>query len=92
VIISIRGRKFRLVRYKAMPEPWADCNGFCCPPRADRKAATIGIFNALGGSKELEVLIHEMLHAGHWDLAEEAVDETARDIAAALWKIGFRKK
>jgi hypothetical protein len=36
----------------------------------------------------IEALLHEMLHAGHWDLDEAAVDETARDMAKILAKCG----
>jgi hypothetical protein len=31
-----------------------------------------------------------MLHACHWDMAEEAVQETARDMAETLWALGYR--
>lgn len=42
--------------------------------------------------RELEILIHEALHACLWDLAEESVEETARDIAALLEKLGYERK
>jgi len=91
VQLTIRGKKFRLVRYRRMPRGFSDCNGFCSPPRADDKPSVIGIWSSLGGRKELEIVVHELLHAAHWDLAEEAVDETARDLAAALWRMGYRR-
>lgn len=39
----------------------------------------------------MEIVIHEGLHACLWDLDEEAVSETARDITALLWRMGWRK-
>ena len=44
----------------------------------------------LKGKDRLDVLIHEMLHAHHRQLSEEAVTQTASDIAEVLWKIGYR--
>jgi len=44
----------------------------------------------LVGERRLEVLIHEMLHACYWDLDEEAIDITARDIARVLFRLGYR--
>jgi hypothetical protein len=35
-------------------------------------------------------VIHELLHAAHWDLDELAVEETAEDLARVLWKLGYR--
>lgn len=43
------------------------------------------------GQKELDTTIHEMLHACQWDLSEEAVEEIACDMAAALWRGGWRR-
>ena len=68
----------------------ADSIGVCDPPTA--KNRKIEISTEIKGKKELEVLLHEALHACHWDLDEEAVYESANDIANMLWKCGFRKK
>jgi len=38
----------------------------------------------------LDTSIHEMLHACT-ELAEDAVTETATDIAKCLWRLGWRK-
>lgn len=70
---------------------------FCKSPGTDRglcdapynKNKHILVHEDLRGEERLEVLIHEMLHAGVWDLAEEAVGETARDIARVLTKLGY---
>jgi hypothetical protein len=43
------------------------------------------------GKQLLNTLIHEPLHACLWDLDEDAVRETADDISAFLWKMGYRR-
>ena len=58
-----------------------------CDPNAKR----ITIQPNLTGERELDVLIHEMLHACHWDLAEESITETASDLARVLFRLGYRK-
>ena len=44
----------------------------------------------LRGEHWLEVHIHEALHACCWDLSEDAVTETARDIARFLTRLGVK--
>lgn len=63
------------------------CIGKCDPPDSRRKR--IRIDKSLEGQQRLEILIHEMLHACHWDMDESAVTETAHDIAKILWDIGY---
>lgn len=63
--------------------------GHCDPPAWSGK--TIVVDSRLAGEEELEVTIHEALHAASWDLAEECVVETANDIARLLWRLGYRK-
>lgn len=41
------------------------------------------------GEELLEVLIHEQLHACFWNIDEEDVSESARDIARNLTRLGF---
>lgn len=41
--------------------------------------------------KEMEVFIHEALHACIWDLDEETVYSTAEDISKFLWRLGYRR-
>lgn len=40
---------------------------------------------------ELEIFIHELLHAADWSKSEEWVNNIAADIANILWKEGYRK-
>jgi hypothetical protein len=49
----------------------------------------IWIHPSLSGEKMLETLIHEMLHAAFPDIAEESVEESAKDLASVLWDLGY---
>ena len=40
---------------------------------------------------DLEIIIHEAMHACLWDLSEESVVETARDVSRLLWRLEWRK-
>lgn len=70
--------------------PLRKVDGFCDDPATRRKR--IQVSSALTEERRLEVLIHEMLHACMWDAAEETVNDSARDIAAVLWKLGYRRQ
>lgn len=83
--ITIRGRRYRLI-YARLPH---DADGICDAP--DTEGKRIRIRRSLRGRRELDTLIHEMLHAAMWDLDESAVHDTAHDIAAVLWRLGYRK-
>lgn len=83
--ILLRGKSWKLSF-----APLKQLDGFCDDPTTRRKR--IQVSSALTEPRTLEVLIHEMLHACSWDTAEEAVDESARDIAAVLWKLGYRRQ
>lgn len=48
------------------------------------------IDDRLAGKKRLDTEIHEFLHAAFPDLSEEAVTETATDLARILWSLGYR--
>ena len=63
--------------------------GDCDSPTAKNK--TIRISNKLTPKKEMEVIIHEALHACDWYKDEEWVETAAEDIARLLWKLGFTK-
>jgi hypothetical protein len=83
--IVIRGRRYRLL-YTRLP---GDCFGVCDAPDAEGKR--IRIRKGIRGKQELDTLIHEMLHAAFWDMDEEAINDTAHDIAAVLWRLGYRR-
>lgn len=50
----------------------------------------IDIEATLTGRKLLEIAIHEPLHAEFPAATEAQVTQAARDIADALWRMGFR--
>lgn len=82
--VTVNGKRW-LVRF--VPR-LANC-GDCDPP--DAKGKTIRIQAGMQPQLELDTVIHELMHAGNWSLSEEHVNQVATDIAAALWKLGYRK-
>lgn len=64
-------------------------NGLCDAPSNPGKEILID--NRLVGCELLEVLLHEMMHAADWQKSEEYIAWQARDIAAVLWKLGYRR-
>ncbi len=62
--------------------------GLCSPP--SEKGRCISYYIGLKGERRLDVLIHEMLHACFWDIAEEGIQFGATSIAKALWRMGYR--
>jgi|7_EtaG_2_1085326.scaffolds.fasta_scaffold86615_2 hypothetical protein len=54
------------------------------------KNKQIRINDNLTGEVQLEVLIHEMLHGLYDFLDESYVEQPAKDLARALWRIGYR--
>lgn len=82
--IKILGRWWKL----RLTPHMRDHRGKCDPPYASGK--TILIDSRLRGQELLEVLIHEMTHAANWHLDEEFVEQFGKDVARALWRIGYR--
>jgi len=83
--IRVRGRSWNL-QFVRVPN---DADGIC--DAYDTPGKRIRISPSLKGERKLEVIVHEVLHASHWDMAEEAVEETARDVARVLWRLGWRE-
>ena len=84
--LTIRGRRWRLVdvaNHKGKEL------GYCSNPDIEKEIAI-----PIDGDteSELDTIIHELIHAAQWDLAEEAVEEMACSIAGALWRLGWRKE
>ena len=89
--ITLRSQRFQLLRVKRpLMVDGVQCDGKCDPP--DRKRRTIQVVERLDPERELDVFIHEMLHACFWDLDENSVSEAATDIARVLRSIGYRKR
>lgn len=70
----------------SLPKNW---DGSCDP--ATKKAKSIHLRKGLHGERHLEVAVHEMLHACDDQKDEYAVATTAKDIARALWRLGYRR-
>lgn len=62
--------------------------GECDAPSVRNKE--IRIRSNLPAREELEVTVHELLHAVEWSKDEEWVEQSGVDISAALWKLGWR--
>ena len=80
--VRLRDKYFRL-DFERLP-PNAD--GLC-----DFHGRSIKVRKSLRGERQLEVIIHELLHGCHWDLDEVAITETAEDLARVLYRLGYRK-
>jgi hypothetical protein len=61
--------------------------GFCEGPQV--KGRKILISDALKGEKKLDIILHELLHAGDWDKDEEWIAQAATDFARILTKLGY---
>lgn len=83
--VRIRGKCWDL-SFTRTPD---DADGICDPPTAPNKR--IRISHSLRGEKQLDAVIHELLHSAMWDLDEVAINDTATDIARVLWRLGYRK-
>ena len=63
--------------------------GECDSP--DTKGKEIRISTDLQREEELEIIIHELLHASDWSKDEEWVEEIAQDISNVLMRLGWKK-
>ena len=80
--------KFRGKAYSYLRKSIKDF-GSCDNPKDYAKE--IVVRKNMDEKEELDTNIHEFLHACFWDLTEEAITESAKDITEALWKLGYRK-
>ena len=83
--IKIGGKYWKLIFSKLRGDYLGKCDA---PDTNDKK---IRISKNLEEVEELDVLIHELLHAADWYKDEEWVERTASEIAKVLWKLGWRK-
>jgi hypothetical protein len=92
-VFNLRGAPWRWLVVKKMPKGWGNAYGLATRknPADGNAGGTIRISAALTDLHELETSIHEPLHACLWDTDEVAIHETARDIAALLWRLGYRR-
>ena len=66
-----------------------ETGGECDSP--DTHGKEIRIATDIKNQDELEIIIHELLHAADWSKDEEWVEAIAYDIARILWKLGWKK-
>lgn len=84
--VLLRGKRWRLLFASLKRE---QCIGRCDSPT--KRGKRIRVCTTIDEPQTLEVLTHEMLHACFWDMDEEAINESARDIAKVLWDLGYRR-
>lgn len=84
MFLTIRGKRWRFLRRRMRKD-----FGRCEHPLERDKAILIA--PGLKHELELEVIVHELLHAAFWDMSEQAILEAGQDVARALWRIGYRK-
>ena len=82
----MRGLRWGFRRRPLSIDDW----GYCTD--RTQKGRHIAIDEKATGRMELDVTIHELLHAAYPDLNEQAVTEAATDIASVLWRLGYRRQ
>lgn len=85
--VKVRGRYWNL-RFTAEglgPKKQGECQA------PDVKGKTIKVRPGMSPLEELDTTIHELLHAGLWDLDEEVIEEMGSDLARILRKLGYRR-
>jgi hypothetical protein len=83
--VTVRGLRWKIGKIRDKGE-----RGACEAPSVPGREMDIPVHG--GTRNDLDTLCHELLHAAYWDLDEEAVYETATDIAKVLWRCGWRKQ
>ena len=56
------------------------------------KQKTIWVDPKMRDFVKFRALLHESWHAVDWDLAEDAVEKNADDVARFLWRMGYRSR
>lgn len=82
--VVVRGLPWSVVRVE-MDDYW----GLCDDPATESRE--IWIDPRLSVEHELEIVIHELLHAAFWDIDESVIEQVAKDFARVLWRMGYRK-
>lgn len=84
-IIRFNGQRFRYIKNSK-----TENYGYCDRSTDKRTTGVIAIKKGLKGRIALDTNIHEMLHALNYYRNEKDINDTARQIAAALWELGYR--
>ena len=78
----------RFCRLKGQAAGWA----YLPDHKSPKLPRKILIDERLKGRAKLETIIHEFLHVCFPQVSEEHITEAARDIAKALWALGYREQ
>lgn len=81
------GRRYELV-YVHLP---SNLDGDCDPPDRPHKKIRIAKRLEKDQLELLKTLLHESLHGCLWDVSEEWTEQAANDIAALLYREGWRR-
>lgn len=87
--MAVRTHTFRGVRYDMDFDPQA---ASCDHPEGRDRPRIVLVDGLRNNRQTLELLVHESLHACCWPASEREVEETARDIARLLWRLGYRRQ
>lgn len=82
--VRMNGKTWEFVRV-----PLKNADGYCDAPTA--KGKRIRVDSRLGGVRELETIIHELMHAGNWFMDEEHVHLVSHDLARILDRLGYHR-
>jgi hypothetical protein len=82
--VTLRGKRYKYERVSGLQ---TGINGITDAPHIKGKAVKIRV--SLKGEKELAEHIKYMLYACFWDFDEGAIQQTSKDIARALVRIGY---
>lgn len=84
---KILGKYWNISFQPASKMPGMD--GCCSHPEEPHRH--IKIRTKLRGERELDVVIHECLHAAGWHIDHDFVSDFASDVARLLWRLGYRQ-
>lgn len=87
MFVTLMGRRYRLQFCRLGRQ---QARGTCDPPSIRGKQ--IRIDERLADEEQLEVILHELLHACDWRADEDHITEQAEDMARVLWRLGYRRQ
>ena len=92
--VTILGKRWKFSRRKVRKtDGYAHGDGPDKPLSVDEmRRREIVIGDHLSGERELDVIIHEVLHAADWHKDEHWVATVASDLARILWRLGYRSE
>lgn len=85
--LTIAGKRWTVKFVRKIMRDGVECDGLC-----DYAKNEIRIRSGLRGQELADTLAHEVMHGAGWHLHEDFVEQTASDIAAALYHTGIRSK